>query len=407
MDLMPILSTLRRHKTAAALIVAEIALTSAIVCNALHLIGVRLDVLGLESGLAEQELVVLSVRGATLAPGADETTLRDLQALRELPGVKAATIVSQFPYGGNNSYSGVGQNPERTVERFTANNYNGGEQMLQAMGLRLVEGRDFLPEEVQPQSTLSTGAEPVVPQVIVNRTMARQLAPEGSALGKTFYVYGKTPSRVIGVVEPLVQSNPGRARFDGNEGHAMVFPLRPSYRNGNYLVRTAPAQRDAVLKAATAALEKIDPTRIVTAAKTFEEYRREYYAQDRSMAWLLGGVCVALLVVTAAGIVGLASFWVEQRTRMIGTRRALGATAGQILAYFRLENAVLTVAGIALGFVLAWGLSLTLMKLYELPRLPFAYLPAGAAVLLALGQLAVWAPARRAARLPPVAALRG
>jgi len=405
-DLMPILSTLRRHKTAALLIVAEIALTCAIVANALHLIALRLDTLALDTGLAESELVVLAVRAATVSANAEETTLRDLKALRAVPGVKAATIVNQFPYGNNNSYSGVGQNPERTVERFSANNYNGGEQMLATMGLRLAEGRDFLPEEVQSATILDRAEEPVVPVVIVNRSMAKKLAPEGSALGKTFYVYGTTPSRVIGVVDPLVQSNPGRARFDGNEGHAMVFPLRPTFRGGTYLVRAAPGQRDAVLKAATAALEGVDPTRIVASAKTFDEFRQAFYAQDRSMAWLLGGVSVALLVVTAFGIVGLASFWVEQRTRMIGTRRALGATAGQVLAYFRLENFLLSSAGIVLGMALAWGLSLLLMKQYELPRLPLAYLPVGSLVLWALGQIAVWAPARRAAALPPVAALR-
>jgi putative ABC transport system permease protein len=124
------------------------------------------------------------------------------------------------------------------------------------------------------------------------------------------------------------------------------------------------------------------------------------------MVWLLGGVCAGLLVVTAFGIVGLASFWVQQRTRMIGTRRALGATRGQILRYFQVENFLLSCVGIVLGMVGAYGISLALMAQYEMPRLPWFYLPLGAAVLWALGQLAVLAPARRAARLPPVAALR-
>ena len=124
------------------------------------------------------------------------------------------------------------------------------------------------------------------------------------------------------------------------------------------------------------------------------------------MAWLMGGVCLCLLLVTAMGIVGLASFWVQQRTRMIGTRRALGATEQQILRYFQLENLLLTTTGVLIGLGAAWGLSQLLMQSYELPRLPWAYLPAGAVSLWLLGQLAVWAPARRAARLSPVAALR-
>jgi putative ABC transport system permease protein len=186
----------------------------------------------------------------------------------------------------------------------------------------------------------------------------------------------------------------------------MLIPVKPTYRGGVYMLRSEPAQREAVLKAATAALEKIDATRVIAEPRLLTEMRSKYYAQDRAMVWLMGGVIVALMVVTAFGIVGLASFWVQQRTRMIGTRRALGATRGQIRRYFQLENFMLSSAGIAIGMAGAVALSLWLMRLYELPRLPLAYLPVGALALWVLGQLAVLAPARRAAALPPVQALR-
>ncbi len=91
---------------------------------------------------------------------------------------------------------------------------------------------------------------------------------------------------------------------------------------------------------------------------------------------------------------------------MIGTRRALGATRGQILRYFQLENLLLSSAGIALGMGAAYGINLALIRSYELPLLPAYYLPVGALALCLLGQLAVLGPARRAAALPPVAALR-
>jgi putative ABC transport system permease protein len=124
------------------------------------------------------------------------------------------------------------------------------------------------------------------------------------------------------------------------------------------------------------------------------------------MAGLLDGVIVALLLVTALGIVGLASFWVAQRRKQIGVRRALGATRTDILRYFQTENFLIVSFGIALGMVLAFGLNLVLMSRYELPRLPLWYLPVGALVLWGLGQLAVLAPALRAAAVPPVVATR-
>jgi len=134
--------------------------------------------------------------------------------------------------------------------------------------------------------------------------------------------------------------------------------------------------------------------------------RNEYYRGDRAMAWLLVSVCTALLIVTALGIVGLASFWVQQRTRQIGVRRALGATRGQIVRYFQAENFLLATFGIALGMLLAYGINQLLMARYELGRLPAQYLPIGALCLWLLGQLAVLGPALRAASVPPAVATR-
>jgi putative ABC transport system permease protein len=406
MDLLPILSTLRRHKTAAGLIVLEIALTSAIICNALHLISTRLDRLHLDTGLPEAELVMLSVRGtnAGTPEAADEVSARDLQALRALPGVKSAALLNQLVYGSSSNNSSVKLEPGQQARRFLAAHYVGSEQTLATLGLALVEGRDFKPEEYIAGSVFNVQEKPIVGQVIINRGLAERLFPGRSALGQAVYIFGDAPSTVIGVVRQLPHPYPGTRQESGV--NAMLLPLRPSYRGGSYLLRVDPGQREAVLKAATAAVEGVDRTRIVASARTIEDMRADYYAQDRAMAWLMGGVIVALLVVTAFGIVGLASFWVQQRTRMIGTRRALGATRGQILRYFQLENFLLSSAGIVLGMLGAFGLSVLLMTNYEMPRLPWVFLPVGALALWALGQLAVLAPARRAAALPPVEALR-
>ncbi|MEO9091880.1 MAG: FtsX-like permease family protein, partial [Rhodanobacter sp.] len=127
---------------------------------------------------------------------------------------------------------------------------------------------------------------------------------------------------------------------------------------------------------------------------------------DRAMAGMLVGVIIAMLLVTALGIVGLASFWVQQRRRQIGIRRAIGATRSDILHYFQTENFLIVTGGIVLGMVLAYGLNLLLIKHYELARLPLYYLPIGALVLWGLGQLAVLGPALGAAAVPPVVATR-
>ncbi|MBW8824581.1 MAG: FtsX-like permease family protein, partial [Xanthomonadales bacterium] len=90
----------------------------------------------------------------------------------------------------------------------------------------------------------------------------------------------------------------------------------------------------------------------------------------------------------------------------IGVRRALGATRGDILRYFQTENFLIVTGGVILGMTLAFGINQMLMAQYELPRLPWPYLPIGAVVLWLLGQLAVLWPALRAASIPPATATR-
>jgi putative ABC transport system permease protein len=197
------------------------------------------------------------------------------------------------------------------------------------------------------------------------------------------------------------------AHDDATAHYSMVLPLfMGAGQDQSYVIRTRPQDRQAVLKAAVAALKKADPQRVVTMQRTYDEVRSKFFENDRAMAGVLVSVIVALLIVTALGITGLASFWVAQRRRMIGIRRALGATRRSILHYFQTENFVLATLGIALGMVLAYAINLFLMLHYELPRLPAIYFPVGAIALWLIGQLAVLGPALRAAAVPPVVATR-
>ncbi|HEY2624152.1 MAG TPA: FtsX-like permease family protein, partial [Dyella sp.] len=124
------------------------------------------------------------------------------------------------------------------------------------------------------------------------------------------------------------------------------------------------------------------------------------------MAILMGVVCLVLLAITAAGIVGLTSFWVGQRRKQIGVRRALGATQRDILSYFMTENLLIGIAGVVVGALLAVGMNLWLVTQFEMARLSLLYVAVGVVALLLLGQGAVLAPAMRAARVPPVEATR-
>ncbi|WP_369914682.1 ABC transporter permease [Xanthomonas sp. NCPPB 3005] len=406
MDIRPILSTLRRHKTAAALIVLEIALACAIVCNALFLIGNRIETLHRPSGIAESELVTISLGGIGQQVNAAARTREDLAALRAVPGVRNATVLNQVPFVHYSWNTSLALTPDQERPTLNAAQYMAEEGTLQTLGLRLAAGRDFTPDEYLDLETAQTDkdAQKKGTAIILNRATAEKMFPGQNALGKTLYT-GQIPMRVVGIVDTLARpaATSGLAEID----YAMLLPLRLNYTKGLYVLRvTDPARRQEVLTAATAALMKVDSSRLVLKQQTYAEIRDEYFQGDRAMVWLLGAVCIALLIVTALGIVGLASFWVQQRTRQIGIRRALGATRGQILRYFQTENFLLASTGIVLGMLLAYAINQWLMGKYELPRLPLYYLPFGALTLWLLGQIAVFAPARRAAAVPPAVATR-
>jgi putative ABC transport system permease protein len=409
MDIWPILFTLRRHKLTCCLLVLQIAFTCAIVCNTIFLIGQRLERLHTPSGVAEQELVYVDLANIGKRPDAMARAAQDLAALRDIPGVIAAALPDQIPFDNGSNNMDIRTDPNQRIATLDATQYM-GEGLVKAFGAQIVAGRDLRPEEYVDLSEvfvrLANKQYDQLPRVtLITRAMAERLWPGQDPLGKQFYVGQGLPFTVVGVLANLIR--PNHDHLGTGAEYATVWPIRLSLDQGSgFIIRCAPQDRDRVLKSAVEKLKQLDPNRIVLDKGTMEQHRRDFFQNDIAMAGILAGVCVALLVVTALGIVGLASFWVAQRNRSIGVRRALGATRGNILHYFQTENFLLTSMGILLGMVLAYGINLFLIVHYELPRMPVIYLPVGALILWGIGQAAVLGPALRAAAVPPVVATR-
>jgi putative ABC transport system permease protein len=147
--------------------------------------------------------------------------------------------------------------------------------------------------------------------------------------------------------------------------------------------------------------------RIIRRMRTMEETRERTYRDDAAMIKMLTFTVILLLLITSLGIVGLASFNVSRRTKQIGTRRALGATRGAIAQYFMIENLVISAVGVVLGAALTVGLNMFLVATFDLDSVSMLILvPAAMAVLILVGQLSVFGPARRASMVPPAVATR-
>ena len=124
------------------------------------------------------------------------------------------------------------------------------------------------------------------------------------------------------------------------------------------------------------------------------------------MTILLMSTVFLLVSITGLGIIGLASFAVRQRTKQIGTRRAVGATRGDIMRYFMIENLLVTTLGVIVGGVLAVAFNIWLVNEYSLEKLDLLYIPMGVVTLWILGQMAVLVPAIKASGIAPAIATR-
>ena len=412
MRLHPIISALQRHKAGVLLIVLQIALTLAIVCNAIFVIGQRIERVNRPTGAAEDGLIRISQTWFGAPTGGDAASVEkldalqrtDLATLRNLPDVLDAAASTSMPLQGM-IYSGtLTLNRQQTGVAVSAAYYYGDEHLRSTLGVRLIAGRDFKADEILHHTLTSDAVSPVI---IVSKPVADQLFPGGNALGSMVYQDGK-PATIVGIVERL--QTPTTAKWGSAwDYNSVLEPVRVDGASASYAVRARPGREQAAMREARKALLAVDPLRVMPdtwGIQSISQIRDKIYRADRGMAMVMGIVCLILVVVTAAGITGLTSFWVGQRRKQIGVRRALGARKTDILHYFQIENLLIAGAGVVLGVLLALGMNLWLMANYEMTRLPISYVLAGVLAMLVLGQAAVLVPARRASNVSPVVATR-
>ncbi|HEY1043189.1 MAG TPA: FtsX-like permease family protein [Telluria sp.] len=409
MEIRPIFSALLRNKTGALLVAVQVAISMAILANALHIVNGRLDKAARPSGLGdESSLFHLQVRALNTA-GHEEilaTQKREVATLRAVAGVQSVAQVSQIPLSMSGSTNDVSVDRKQVNATANAGFYMSPDSLIDTWELKLVAGRDFTPadvKEIDPDTDTKFPEE-----LIVTRKLAEKLFPgEASAVGKIMYFgtgEGALQARIIGVVERL--QTPHSQVSEAGE-FSTITPVRITGRGINfYTVRAEKGQRDRVMREAEAALQRASPTPLIIKAETMDETRQKRYRSDRTMSWMLVIVSALLLLITASGIVGIASLWVTQRRKQIGVRRALGARRVDILRYFLTENFMITSAGVGAGVMMAIGLNQLLVTKLEMDRLPIVYLVAGSAVFWALGVLAVYGPAWRAASISPALATR-
>ncbi|NHZ77747.1 FtsX-like permease family protein [Massilia sp. CCM 8695] len=410
MEIRPILSALLRSKTGAILVALQVAISLAILTNALHIVNVRQAVAARPSGIADEANVV-HIKVRHLVEGSHQEQLArqqaETRALRAIGGVLSTAFANQAPMSQSGWTTGLTASRTAGNDSSPTSMYYSGDSLVKTWGLTLVEGRDLAPADVVEIDGKTSPDDLFPKSVVITRALAGKLWPGASqAVGKTLY-FGNgddaNAATVVGVVDALQSQN---AEVATRGGFALIAPIRQSFASIMYTVRTEPGQLERVMKEAEAALRANSGGRAIIKMKTVAEDRKERYRADVALSWMLIAVSVLLLLITASGIVGMASLWVTQRRKQIGVRRALGARRIDILRYFITENFMITSVGVLCGVLASVALNQLLVSQLDMARLPIAYLVVGAGVFWALGVAAVAGPAYRAASISPATATR-
>lgn len=397
-----------------ALVLLQVALACAILCNVLFLVWQRVQPMLAPSGLAENELVLVDQIASRVRPWTAAEARAGQLALSHTPGVRSASSALGLPMIGQVTVDYALKAPSGVS--VGVNGYF-GDGLVKTLGLELIEGRDFLPSEygdigINQSSSGVPSPKSAVP-IIITQSLEWQLFKDGSAAGKLLAV-PDDPSdpgyRVVGVVRHLMRNQVDLAT-DGRADDTILAAMRVGDTAIlSYAVRIDPVMREVAVRGIRETIKRefgpLMGEDSFVRISTYAERRNDALKGARAALWLFAGVTAAVIVVTAIGIMGLTGFWVQRRTRQIGIQRALGARRSQVLRYFMLENLLIAGCGVLFGMALAYVANGLLMHYYELPHLPWNYLPIGGAIVLLLGQLAVLGPAMRAAEVPPVVATR-
>ena len=401
MELGPIWRAMLQSKGGYILIALQIAVTMAIMVNAIAIMQERSIKMARPSGIDEANTFALE--SVAFKPDLDHKSIisEDLELIRNTPGIVNAVLTNSFPLRQGGWSEGLHREPGVGKSVSSSAIYFVDEHGLETFGMNLVDGENFTPTQVAWNSD-SDDFWPAT--VIITQALAEDLFPdhEGSYVGKTFWFNDDNPANIVGVVERLQAPWPTWTGVD----RSMLVPLKRESEFADYVIRTEPGLRDELIPQIEEMLSQSNKNRIIRSVETVEDARKLAYLGDAAMIKILTFGVTLLTAITGLGIVGLASFSVARRTRQIGIRRALGATKPAIVRYFMLENFVVSSVGVVVGGILAVALNIAMVQAFSLTPLAWYVIPIAMLILWIVGQAAVAGPARRASNISPAIATR-
>jgi len=380
-----------------SLVVSEIALACVLLVGSGLLIRSFLKVLDVDLGFRPESVVALRVDPDEHAIKTDTEFVgyvdNVLRIVRDIPGVSSATIADGLPLGSNRSW-GIA----RGGDEYVKGRFQGGfirvasDGFVDAMGMRLIKGRDFTKQDVQ-------GGEHVV---VINEGAEKALWHGESALGKIMRV-GGTDRRIVGIVGDVKNLS-----VEATVGNEVYLPIRECVCGSNttLIVRTK-VEPASIARSLRTALAAVVPNLATNEVQTLQSAVDKAVSPRRFFTALLGAFSVFALCLALLGIYGVISYTVTHRTQEIGVRIALGASSTRVQRTIIRETLELAGVGLVLGTLGAWIAARALSGfLFGVTAADPATYGVMVVVLTVVAIASGYLPARRASRIDPVVALR-
>jgi putative ABC transport system permease protein len=384
------------RRTRSALVVAEVAIALVLLVSSGLLLRSLQRLFAVPVGFDSSHLLTMQVQTSRPRFRYDSTTHRSftltLDAVRRIPGVTAAALTSQLPLSGDRDEYGVSF--ESKTEAFSTFRYSVSPGYIETMGIPLRRGRLFDDHD-------GAGA-PLV--ALISESLARQKFPGVDPIGRRLSIGPVDGYTIVGVVGDVKQLSLARSETDA------VYVTQGQWPFGDNAMSLVVRVRDnaaALVPAVREAVWSADKDQPVVRVATMDELLAATAAERRFALILFEAFALAALVLAAAGIYGVLSGSVAERTREIGVRAALGASRRNILALVLRQGMTLTALGVALGLAGAAAATQAIVTmLFGVSRLdPVTYVGV-IALLVLVSAIACAIPAWRAARVDPTSTLR-